>query len=250
MTGYALRLNKDDLSSLRVLVIIPAYNEEAAISAVLQKLKTYVPAFDRLVVDDGSRDRTSLVVQALGERHIRLPVNLGYGLALQTGMKYALQNGYDLVACLDADGQHRPEDLPALVQALHEHQADIVIGSRYSDGQPYTGPFERRIGQLFFSYLTRLLIGQRIYDTSSGYKVMRVETCKNIVRMTFLDFHIETIVRLKLHGFKIIERPVVMEERTSGVSMHSFSSILIYPIKTLLLTLVTVFDVMLTRRSQ
>jgi len=242
---------KDDrITPPRVLVIIPAFNEQKSIADVLLKLRAAAPAFDRLVVNDGSYDQTAQVVQALGEKQLRLATNLGYGVALQTGMKYALQQSYEIVVCLDADGQHRPEDVPAVVQALLDKDADMVIGSRYCDGRPYNAPIDRRIGQLFFSHLTRLLVGQRIYDTSSGFKALRSATCKNLIRMTFVDFHVEMIVRLVMLGEKIIEYPIVVYERSAGHSMYSFASIFSYPLKTLVLTLVTAIDVLLARRSQ
>lgn len=234
----------------RVLVIIPAYNEEKSIAEVLLKLRAAAPDYDRVVVNDGSRDQTARVVRGMGEKLLHLSTNLGYGRALQTGMKYALQKGYGVVVCLDADGQHRPEDVPCLVRALLDEKVDMVIGSRFSGGRPYNTPINRRIGQLLFSLLTRLLLGQRIYDTSSGFKALRLATCEEIIQMTFMDFHIETIVRLSLTGFKIVEYPVIVYERTTGQSMHSISSTFSYPVKTLLLTLVTAFDVLLSRRTR
>jgi len=134
--------------------------------------------------------------------------------------------------------------------SLLAKDADMVIGSRYCDGRPYDAPLDRRIGQLFFSHLTRLLVGQRIYDTSSGFKALRSATCEILIHMTFMDFHIETIVRLIMLGKKIIEHPVIVYQRTAGYSMHSFASIFAYPLKTLVLTLVTAFDLVLTRRRQ
>jgi glycosyltransferase involved in cell wall biosynthesis len=236
--------------TMRVLVIIPAFNEEKSIADVLLKLRMAAPDFDRVVVNDGSRDRTAQVLQELGEKELRLATNLGYGVALQTGMKYALQQGYEVLVSMDADGQHRPEDVTVLVKALLDNNADMVIGSRFYDGRPYDAPFNRRIGQLLFSYLTRLLVGQRIFDTSSGFKALRAAACEDIIHMNFMDFHIETIVRLSMVGYKVIEHPIIMDERAAGRSMHSFSSIFSYPVKTLLLTLVTAFDVLLTRRSR
>ena len=245
-----LETKDDRITTPRVLVVIPAFNEEKSIADVLLRLRAAAPDFDRIVVNDGSRDRTAQVVQELGEKQLRLAANLGYGAALQVGMKYALQQNYEVVVCLDADGQHQPEDAPALVQALLAKDADMVIGSRYCDGRPYDAPLDRRIGQLFFSHLTRLLVGQRIYDTSSGFKALRSATCEILIHMTFMDFHIETIVRLIMLGKKIIEHPVIVYQRTAGYSMHSFASIFAYPLKTLVLTLVTAFDLVLTRRRQ
>ena len=119
----------------RVIVVIPAYNEEQTIASVLIRLRQAAPEFDRVVVVDGSKDATGKVVAEIGEKQINLPVNLGYGLALQTGLKYALYKGYDIVVSMDADGQHRPEDVPRLVDALREtgadpHQAAVRSGDQ------------------------------------------------------------------------------------------------------------------------
>jgi glycosyltransferase involved in cell wall biosynthesis len=240
----------DVRSGLRVLVVIPAHNEEASIGPVLRRLREVAPSWDCVVVNDGSRDNTARVVEDLGEKQLLLPTNLGYGPALQTGMKYALQRGYQVVVSLDADGQHQPEDAPAMVRALLESNADMVIGSRFCDGRRYTSPISRRIGQLLFSHLTRLLVGQRIYDTSSGYKALHVVTCADIISKVFMDFHIETIVALSLTGRRITEHPITVHERQAGESMHSYSSIFTYPVKTLLLTLVAALDVMVTKGTR
>jgi len=236
--------------SQQVLIVIPAYNEEQTIANILMRLRRAAPEFDRVVVNDGSTDATGNIVAELGEKQLRLACNLGYGYAIQTGLKFALKRGYDIIVCLDADGQHKPEDVPCLVKTLDESGADMVIGSRFCNNRPYKTPFSRRLGQLLFSHLTRLLIGRRIYDTSSGFKALRATTCEVIVQGSFMDFHAETIVRLSLLGFKIVELPIMAEERTFGHSMHSFTSVYHYPLKTLLLTIVAAMDALLARRTR
>jgi glycosyltransferase involved in cell wall biosynthesis len=243
-------VEKQEKVKQRVLVVIPAYNEEKTIGSVLKRLRRVAPEFDRVVVNDGSKDATGDVVEALGEKQLRLPCNLGYGQALQTGMKYALIRGYDVVVSIDADGQHRPEDVPRLVEMLRESDADMVIGSRFCRGRPYKSPFGRRVGQLLFSRLTRVLIGHRIYDTTSGFKALRATACEVIVNGTFMDFHTETIVRLSLFGLRIVEMPIAVEERTLGRSMYSFTSVFGYPLQTLLLTMVAAVDALLARRTR
>jgi glycosyltransferase involved in cell wall biosynthesis len=233
----------------RVLIVIPAYNEERTIGSVIADLRRYVPEYDLVVVNDGSRDNTSQVVDTLGEKQIKLASNLGYGWSLQTGIKYGLLNDYTVIVSFDADGQHRPEDVKGVVQALLDNDADLVIGSRYCTGHPYSGALERRFGQILFSQITRLLTGKRIYDTTSGFKAMRSSVCEAIVDRSFLDFHIETIIRLGLSGFKIIEHPIIVREREHGISMHNYSSVFSYPLKTLLLIMVAYIDVMLLRRK-
>lgn len=233
-----------------VLIIIPAYNEEESIASVLQGLRRHAPLFDRLVVNDGSQDTTGLILSAIGERQLSLSSNLGYGRALQAGLKYALIRGYDVVVTFDADGQHRSEDVPLLVQALTDNDVDMVIGSRFTNDQSYDAPFSRRMGQIIFSQLTRFLMKQRIFDTSSGFKVMRNKVCQAIVDAAFMDFHIETIVRLSMLGYTIKELPIEVLERNSGRSMHSFSSVFQYPLRTILLTAAAVMDAFIERRTR
>lgn len=232
---------------MRVLVLLPAYNEAATIERVLEDLRRAAPSFDRLVIDDASTDGTAAIVQNLGESQLRLPCQLGYGGALQTGVRYAIDAGYDIVVFLDADGQHRPEDVPRLVSRLEEGEADVVIGSRYVSGQVYQGPFGRRMGQRVLSVLSGLMTGRRIYDTTSGLKAMRAKASHTLTAGTFHDFHVEALVKWKLLGFSIEEVPVSVRKREHGKSMHSWKSAMVYPLKTLLLTLVAATDAWIER---
>ena len=233
----------------RVLVVIPARNEAETIAQVLTGLRRAAPDYDRLVVNDGSTDATGPIVDSLGERQLRLICNLGYGLAVQTGLQYALLCGYDIVVTLDADGQHRPEDVPGLVEAVLRAPADLAIGSRFCQGR-YDSPLDRRLGQVAFSYLTGWLTGQRIYDTTSGLKALSARACAAIVSAVFMDFHTETIVRLSQMGLHVVEMPVEVRERAFGRSMHSLASAFRYPIQTLVLSIVTTLDVFLARRRE
>lgn len=226
----------------RTLIVIPAYNEAASIEAVLGELREKVPGVDRLVVTDGSTDGTQKIVERMGEAHLALATNLGYGRALQAGFRYALEGGYDVVVSFDADGQHRAEDVPRLLAALRDTGADVVIGCRFNGGRGYQGPLGRRLGQRILSHLTRLVLGQRVYDTTSGLKATRARACRLLLRGTFLDFHVEALVRLGLMGLRIHEIPVTVRHRRHGRSMHSWTSAFEYPLKTLLLTLVAVVD--------
>ncbi len=232
----------------KILVVIPAYNEEETIANVIMNLRRVVPEYDLVVVNDGSVDKTATVVDDLGEKQLKLPCNVGYGLALQTGLKYALLREYDIIVSMDADGQHQPKDVPRLVDALISTNADMVIGSRFCEGQVYDTPLSRRIGQLFFSYLTRLILTRRIYDTSSGFKAWRATACKNIIDGIFLDFHIETIVQMSLMNLRVKEIPVTVLERSFGQSMHSIASVFQYPFKTILLTIAVLMDAVFVRR--
>jgi glycosyltransferase involved in cell wall biosynthesis len=232
----------------RVLIVIPVYNEENTIAKVIYGLRRAAPDYDRVIVNDGAKDATGRIVAELNEKQLWLPCNLGYGHALQTGLKYGLQHGYEFIVSFDGDGQHRPEDVPCLVEALVAHEVDMVIGSRFLHGRAYSSATGRKLGQILFSHLTRLLLGRRIFDTTSGFKAMRAATCEAIVNGIFMDFHTETIVRLSLSGFKIIEHPITVYQRNYGRSMHSYVSIFAYPLQTLLLTVVATVDSFLARR--
>jgi glycosyltransferase involved in cell wall biosynthesis len=233
----------------RVLIVIPAYNEEKSIAAVIEGLRRAAPDYERVIVNDGARDKTGQIVTALGEKQLWLPCNLGYGNALQTGLKYGLQSGYEIIVSFDGDGQHRAEDVPLLVAALLESGADVVIGSRYCNGRSYNSPLGRKLGQILFSHLTRLLLGRRIYDTTSGFKAMRAAACEMVVGGVFMDFHTESLVRLSMAGFNIIEHPITVYERAHGRSMHSLISLFAYPLQTLLLIVVALVDALLARRT-
>lgn len=237
---------RDD--SFRCLIVVPARNEEGTIKIVVDALRRVVPAYDRLFVNDCSTDRTGEILKRMGEKQLQLPVNLGYGLALQSGLKYAIEHAYDVVVCLDADGQHKAEDVPLLIRTLREEKADVVIGSRYCEGKKYVGPLGRRIGQRLFSGLSKLFTGSRVYDTTSGFKAMSHRAFSAMSSGVFLDFHIETIVRLSLLGLKTVEVPIVANERIAGVSMHTFTNAVQYPLKTLILTIAATADALINRR--
>jgi glycosyltransferase involved in cell wall biosynthesis len=153
------------------------------------------------------------------------------------------------VVTFDADGQHRAEDLPRIVEALVAHDADIVIGSRFCEKGKYVTSPMRRLGQQFFSHLTQVLIGRRIYDTSSGFKALSRRASELIVGATFMDFHIETIVRASMFGLNVVEVPIEVNERVYGQSMHSLASTFQYPTQTIVLTIVAAMDAILARRS-
>lgn len=229
-----------------VRLIVPAYDEADSLGAVLRELARSVP-YEVLVVDDGSTDGTASVARAAGVRCLSLPCNLGYGGAVQAGLETALADGCDVVVLFDADGQHPADAVERVLAPVLAGEADVAIGSRYSDGRRYEGPLGRRLGQRVFSRLTPLLTGRRIYDTTSGFKAINAAACRAVVETTFLDLHMETIVRLSLLGFRIAEVPVTMSERHAGVSMHGLASAWKYPAKTLLLSVVALLDAFIIR---
>jgi glycosyltransferase involved in cell wall biosynthesis len=234
----------------RILAVIPAHNEATSIGVVLRELRDAAPHVERLVVSDGSIDGTPEVVRSLGERQLELVCNVGYGRAVQAGLQYAIRRGYDTVVTIDSDGQHDPRDVPRLLHALAAADADVAIGSRFVERKAYRGSLGRRLGQAAFSLLTRVLLGRRVYDTTSGFKAMRRSACHALLEGRFLDFHTEALIRLGLLGFRMVEVPVTMRSRTAGTSMYTVASAILYPVKTLLLVATGIIDAKLRGKTK
>jgi glycosyltransferase involved in cell wall biosynthesis len=232
------------------LVIIPAHNEEAKIGDVIRGILQQVPHADVLVVDDGSTDQTREVSLRAGGSVVSHPFNLGYGAALQTGYKYALSNGYEMVIQMDGDGQHDPSFIPDLLAVIQKGEADIAIGSRFLGVKnrdsglghpPYRAPFLRRLGMRFFGTIASLLIHQKITDPTSGFQAMNRNVLKWVSSDKFPFDYPDADVIIMLHraGFRIREVPVLMFENTGRKSMHSGWKPFYYVFKMCLSILVT-----------
>jgi glycosyltransferase involved in cell wall biosynthesis len=232
----------------RNLVIIPAYNEGTRVGAVIKGIKQRYPFIDVLVIDDGSNDETR---QKAVETHARVlshPFNLGYGAALQTGYKYALEKGYEAVIQMDGDGQHDPSFIDDLLTVIHRGEADIAIGSRFIDvgkigsGQnSYQAPFLRKFGMRLFGMIASLLIKQKITDPTSGYQAMNRRVLEWVSSDKFPFDYPDADVIIMLHraGFRICEVPVRMFENRNKKSMHGGWKPLYYVFKMFLSILVT-----------
>jgi len=219
----------------RVLVVVPALDEEESLPATIEEVRSRAPGVDLLVVDDGSRDATSEVCRALGVAVLRHAVNLGVGAALQTGFRHAVDRGYDIVVQLDADGQHDPAYLDAVVAPVRAGTCDVSIGSRYVAKSGYHAPAMRRIGMILFAGIVRLAIGRRIADTTSGFRAYGravIEVCQHAFPKDFPDAPL--LIALARQGFRLHEVPVVMRPRRSGKSFYTLGKALYYPYKTLL----------------
>jgi glycosyltransferase involved in cell wall biosynthesis len=232
---------------VRLLVIIPAYNEERGIGNVVEGIHREMPEADILVVDDGSRDATADKALRAGAAVARHPFNLGYGAALQTGYRYATRNGYDLLVQMDGDGQHDPSCILALLEPVGQGRADVAIGSRFLtaiDGQAsatYDVPLARRMGISLFRTITALIIGQRVTDPTSGFQAMQQAVFSWFTGDTFPADYPDADVIIMLHrsGFRIIEVPVRMFENPEKKSMHSGLKPLYYVFKMFLSIFVT-----------
>lgn len=225
----------------RLLVVIPAYNEAGRVGAVVADVHANLPGADVLVVDDGSGDATAAEATAAGATAVSLPLNCGYGTALQTGYKYAARHGYALIGQIDADGQHKAEYLRQMLDLVQKDDADLVVGSRFlaNDGH-YETPFARSLGIRLFARLASLATGQLVTDPTSGFQVMRAEIAHLFTRDLFPVDYPDADVLILLHrtGYRV--REVAVQMRPSpGSSMHTTKSTPYYVYKMLLSILVT-----------
>lgn len=226
------------MSAPRVLVIVPAHNEEESLPATLAEVRAKAPGIDMLVVDDGSRDATSRVARSAGVKVVRHPVNLGVGGALQTGFRWAVEHGYDIGVQLDADGQHDPDYLAPLLAPVLEGRCDVSIGSRFVESTGYRAPLNRRLGMVLFQAVVKLAIGRRITDTTSGFRAYSrrvMEVCQHEFPKDFPDAPL--LIGLARRGFRLDEVPVRMRERQAGRSFYTLGKQLYYPYKNLLASL-------------
>lgn len=204
---------------MKILAVVPAYNEEESIESVVRSLRAVNLPVDVLVVNDCSGDRTSYLCKEIGVACIDLPCNLGIGGAVQTGYKYAQKHQYDIALQVDGDGQHDPEYIRQLIQPLLDDQADMVIGSRYIDKLGFQSSWTRRIGIRFFSWLIRILTGVKVSDPTSGFRACN----KNVIDLFAARYpqdypEPEAIMYLKRKSYRLAEVSVQMSGRTGGKS--------------------------------
>lgn len=201
-------------------IIIPAFNEAGRIASTISGIRKFIDA-DIVVVDDGSNDSTASEARAAGARVIELPFNLGYGAALQTGFKYALDKGYEFAVQMDADGQHDPMSIKTLIEPVIADEVDIVIGSRFLDKGNYKAPFVRRMGMYFFGIITSVLTGRRITDPTSGFQALNKKVMEFYASAAYPADYPDADVIIMLHrqGFRFKEVPVIMHNAAKR-SMH------------------------------
>lgn len=208
----------------RVLVVLPAWNEQIALPAVLAEVQEYLPEVDVLVVNDGSTDQTSAVARASGVAVLDLPVNLGVGGAMRAGFKYALRQGYDAVIQLDADGQHDPRNVRDLLTAIADEEADVVIGARFAGTGTYEARGPRRWAMSGLSAVLSRLVGTRLTDTTSGFKISgprAVQLFAGNYPAEYLGDTVESLVIAHRAGLTIRQVGVSMRPRAGGEPSHS-----------------------------
>jgi glycosyltransferase involved in cell wall biosynthesis len=220
----------------RHLAVVPAYNERATIASVIDAIRREAPAYDVLVVDDGSTDDTAQLARAAGARVARLPYNLGIGGAVQAGFVYADEHDYDYVVQVDADGQHDPGELHRLEETMAMGEVDMVCGSRFlSEDHKYPAPVSRRTGIHIFAFLLSRIVGQRVSDPTSGFRLYN----RRAIRLFAADYphdypEVEAVLMLHHHRLSMREGPVRMYSRGGGLSSISNGKSAYYMIKVLL----------------
>ena len=207
----------------KVAVIIPAFNEAANIKGLIEEVINIRPSVDAqldiIVVNDGSDDRTAAIASGLNCSLLDLPINLGIGGAVQTGMRYAYENGYQFAVQVDGDGQHPPAEIAKLIKAARQSGADVVIGSRFMKKEGFKSTVLRRIGIRYFSLLIKIFSGTYVTDCTSGFRLMDRKAMA-LVNEYYPDQYPEpeSLLIFALKGLKIAETPVVMRARMGGES--------------------------------
>ncbi len=208
---------------LRVLVIVPAWNEEASLPSTIGEIRACVPWADVMVVDDGSSDRTAAVAEAAGVAVCRLPFNLGVGGAMRAGYRYALRNGYDIAVQIDADGQHDPRYLAPLIRRLQD--ADVVIGARFATADdPYKVRGPRRWAMVLLARVLSRLAHTRLTDVTSGFRVSNRRAIALFAQhypAEYLGDTVESLVIAARAGCRITQEAVTMRPRSGGRASHS-----------------------------
>jgi glycosyltransferase involved in cell wall biosynthesis len=219
------------------LAVVPAYNEERTVARVVQAIHEQAPEFDVVVIDDGSTDATAEEAERAGARVVRHPFNLGIGGAVQCGFTYALENGYDRLVQIDADGQHDPREVRRLIEAMDADRAlDMVCGSRFLTSESdYLAPISRRTGIHVFAFLLSRIVGQRVSDPTSGFRLFNRRGIALFARDYPHDYpEVEAVLMVHFHRLKMSEVPVRMFQRGGGVSSISSGKSVYYMIKVLL----------------
>lgn len=223
------------------IAILPAHNEAENLPNVLAELVRYAPGLGVVVIDDASHDATATLATQLGAQVVRLPCRLGYGGAVQTGFRYADERGYDYAVMLDADGQHDPECIPALLAPVIAGEADAAIGSRFLGTMEYRSSWARRAGMATLAAIVTRFTGRRVTDPTSGFQVLNRQVLRFFARDNYPSDYPDADTLLLLHyaGYRVVEVPVRMRDRLAGASMHSSWRIIYYIFK-MLLSILTV----------
>lgn len=226
-----LHIKEEIMDNNKVLMIIPAYNEQDNIVRVVEEIKKNYPQYDYVIINDGSIDHTSRRCHRKGYNIVDLPVNLGLAGAFQTGLKYAYFHGYQYAIQIDADGQHRPEYIGKMFEKM-EQGYDIVIGSRFVDEKKDVSL--RMLGSTLLSMAIRITTGKKITDPTSGMRMFNRDMIREFALNINYGPEPDTISYLLKQGASVAEVQVHMEERISGESYLNFTTSCLYMLRMLI----------------
>lgn len=215
---------------MRILAVIPAYNEEESLADTVAGLVAACPGVDYLVVNDGSTDGTERICREQRLRHLCMPVNTGLASVFRTGMKYAWRHGYDAVVQFDADGQHLPEHIMPMAEALGQEDADIVIASRALAGEAPVGL--RNVGSKLITWLIRITTGTTITDPTSGMRMYNHRMIKLFATGFDIQPEPDLVASVARKGGRVVEVPAHMQERQGGESYLTFGNTIRYMART------------------
>lgn len=220
---------------MKILVIVPAFNEEESIAGVIDDLRVNFPQGDILVVNDGSTDSTSGVAKSQRAAVIDIPYNVGIGGAMQTGFLYALRKGYDVAIQFDGDGQHMAEEISRIFEPYKKSGADLVVGSRFLSEGGFTSSMQRRIGSKILSLVVSSIVGRWITDTTSGFRVYSRKAIDFFSAIYPEDYpEVEALILAHKKGLKIEEVPAEIQPRAAGKSSITVGRAVYYMVKVLL----------------
>jgi glycosyltransferase involved in cell wall biosynthesis len=231
--------------AVKRIAIVPAFNEEESVTAVIDEIRAFDPDFEVVVVDDGSTDGTTAAATGLGAHVVRLPFNLGIGGAVQTGFRYAFENGFQLAVRVDGDGQHDPAQLGLLLGPILADEADIAIGSRFREtleGDSFRSSRTRRLGISILAWTVSILVRRRISDPTSGFQAMN----RRAIALFAADYphdypEVEAALMVHKHELRMTEVPVQMRERAAGQSSIGALASVYYMVKVMLALFVGLF---------
>jgi glycosyltransferase involved in cell wall biosynthesis len=232
----------EQLGDLKRLAIVPALNEEETVGRVIDEIRAFDAGFDIVVVDDGSVDRTAGVAADRGAHVLRLPFNLGIGGAVQTGFRFAFEQGFDIAVQVDGDGQHDPRELPKILGPVLAGEADLCVGSRFTGDGAYRSSFARRVGIKIFARVVSLIVRQKVTDTTSGFRAVNRKGIALFAADYPHDYpEVEATVMSVKHKLRLKEVPVEMRERGGGTSSITVLRSVYYMTKVLLAIFVGLF---------
>jgi glycosyltransferase involved in cell wall biosynthesis len=222
-------------AGVKLLILIPAYNEEGAVAGVVKEVREVMPGVPVLVVDDCSNDATIQVARGAGAMVLPVPHHLGLGGCVQAGYRLAFELGYDFVIRVDGDGQHDPRDIPAMLKTLEQEGCEMVIGSRFVNSSGEHSGFLRALGIVFFRAMLRPILGRTVHDPTSGFVGVNRTALALFSRSFPLEYpEIEALVVLQRGRFRFVEVPCRMRPRRTGRTSITALKSLYYPVHVML----------------